>query len=365
MRTGNKALDKVLSILSGDDRRQLYWLVLVMLIMAALEVAGIGSVLPFIAAVANIDRVLENSHARQLYELLGSGSKESFIMFLGGTVLVLLVARNLFFAAANWMVARVTLMWRHRLSEALLDKYLAQPYAYFLAKNTLELKRNVCNEIDRLVTGVVVPGIQVLTSGLIAIFIVFLLFAIDFRMALVVTAGLGGSYLALYVLVYRKLSHLSAQTNDVRRAQFKVAGEAFEGVKELKLFGKEAVFLDSYSALSRRNAELEIRGRVISRLPRYAIEMLAVSGLLIFVLHLVATGGDLSRWMPVLVVYALSGYRLLPAMQQIFAGLTSIRFNIATLDTLHADFAGLAIHRDARNATSERVSNRDRTGARA
>lgn len=363
MQTGNKVLNKVLSILSGDDRRQLYWLVLLMLIMAALEVAGIGSVLPFIAAIANIDRVLENSHARLLYELLGSGSKESFILFLGGTVLVLLLARNLFFAAANWMISRVTLMWRHRLSKALLEKYLAQPYVYFLSKNTLELKRNVCNETDRLVTGVVVPGIQVLTSGLITIFIIFLLFAIDLRMALVVTAGLGGSYLALYVLVYRKLSHLSGQSNEIRRAQFKVAGEAFEGVKELKLFGKEAVFLNSYSVLSRRNAELETRGRVISRLPRYAIETLAVSSLLIFVLHLVATGGDLSQWMPVLVVYALSGYRLLPAMQQMFAGLTSIRFNIATLDTLHADFASLIIHREASSVVSERVSRHGRAGA--
>jgi ABC-type multidrug transport system fused ATPase/permease subunit len=335
-------LGKVLSILSDGDRRQFYWLIVVMLIMGVLEVAGIGSIMPFIAAVSNIDGVLENRHARHLYDLLGLRSKESFIIFLGGSVLALLVVRGVFFAVANWLVFRFTFMWRHNLSERLLSKYLMQPYAYFLSQNTLELKRNVCNETERLVNGVIIPGIQVLTGAIISACITILLFAINPHIAVLVAASLGGSYLALYGFVYRKLSRLSKRASEMRRAQFKIAGEAFEGIKELKLFGKEYVFVAGYSGLSHKNAVLETRSRVISQLPRYGIEMLAVSSILIFILHLVGTGQDLSTWMPILVVYAVAGYRMLPALQHVFSSLTTIRFNISTLDRLHADFSCLS-----------------------
>jgi ABC-type multidrug transport system fused ATPase/permease subunit len=217
-----------------------------------------------------------------------------------------------------------------------------EPYAYFLSRNTLELKRKVCNETERVVSGIVLPGIRVLTSATISVFIISLLIAIDPYIAVLVATTLGGSYLLLYGLVYRKLSRLSKKANEARRMQFKIASEAFEGIKELKLFGKESVYVDDYSGWAAKNATLETMSRVISQLPKHAIEMLAVSGVMGFILYLVATRQVLSPWMPILVVYVVSGYRVLPALQQIFSGLATIQYNIPTLDALHSDFIGLS-----------------------
>jgi ABC-type multidrug transport system fused ATPase/permease subunit len=338
----NRNLAKILSILSVEDRRQFYRLVLVMVVMGVLEVAGIGSIMPFIAAVSNLDVVLENRYAHEFYDLLGFGGKESFVIFLGGSVLALLIARNVFFGLANWLVSRFTSTWRQNLSEQLLNKYLMQPYTYFLSRNTIELKRKVCNETERLVSGVILPGIQILTSAIISVFIIFLLIAIDPYIAALVAATLGGSYLLLYGVIYRKLSRMSKNANEARRMQFKIASEAFEGIKELKLFGKESVFVDGYSRWSQRAATLATTSRAISQIPRYGIEMLAASGAMVFVLYLVGTQQDLLPWMPILVVYVVAGYRVLPALQQIFSGLTTIQYNIATLDALHSDFNGLS-----------------------
>jgi len=314
----------------------------VMVVMGLLEMAGIGSIMPFIAAVSNMDAVLANRYLHAAYDFLGFGSKESFVIFLGASVLALLIARNLFFALSNWLVSRFTMTWRHHLSERLLNKYLMQPYAYFLSRNTLELKRRVCNETDRFVGGLILPGIQIVTSAIVSLFIIALLIAVDVHIAALAAATLGGSYLLLYGLVYRKLSRLSHKADEARRMQFKIASEAFEGIKELKLFGKESVFVDAYAARSRRTASLETASRAISQLPRHGIELLAVSGVMLFILYLVATHQDLSPWMPILVVYVVAGYRMLPALQNIFSGLTTIQYNIPTLDTLHSDLTSLS-----------------------
>ena len=332
---------KIMAILSKHDRRQLYILFIIMLAMGALEFIGIGAIMPFMAAVSNMDGILEQQQLRYIYDFFGFASKETFVIFLGSTVLALLIARNIFFALSDWLISRFSFMWRHHLSERLLFKYLMQPYAFFLSNNTLELKRNATNEITRLVDGVIVPGIHLLTKIIIAFFIVSLLVVVDPLVALLVAVTFGGSYAVLYGLVFRTLNRLSQQAHDTRRAQFKLAGESFEGIKELKLSGTENYFIKNYSKLSHKNAVIEIASRSISQLPRYAIETMAVSIIMVFVLYLVGTGGDVSSWMPILAVYVIAGYRMLPALQEIFSGLTTIRYNLITLDSLHADFTGL------------------------
>ena len=332
---------KILAILSKHDRRQLYLLFLIMLAMGGLEFIGIGAIMPFMAAVSDMDGMLEQEQLRYLYDLFGFASKESFVIFLGSTVLTLLIVRNIFFALSSWLVSRFSFMWRHHLSERLLFKYLMQPYAFFLSNNTLDLKRNATGEITRLVDGVIVPGIQLLTKIIIALFIVVLLVIVNPYVAFLIAVTFGGGYAVLYGLTFRTMNRLSRQAHATRRAQFKLVGEVFEGIKELKLSGTERDFIENYSTISHKNARIEIASRTISQLPRYGIETLAVSIIMLFVLYLVATGGDVSSWMPILAVYVLAGYRLLPALQEIFSGLTTIRYNLVTLDYLYRDFTVL------------------------
>lgn len=332
---------KILAILSKGDRRQLFILFLAMLAMAALEIGGIGAIMPFMAAVSDMDGMLEHKQLHYVYELIGFENKESFVIFLGSAALILLITRNIFFALSSWLVSRFGSMWRHNLSEKLLSKYLTQPYAFFLSNNTLELKRNVTNEVTRLVNGVIIPGVQLLTKVIIAFFIIAFLVVIDPFIAIMVAVIFGGSYAVLYGLIFRKLNKLSQRANNSRQAQFKLAGEAFEGIKALKLSGRENHFIDEYSVFSHDNAVIDAASRAISQLPRYGIEIIAISTIMLFILHLVRTGQDVSSWIPLLTVYIVAGYRILPALQQIFSGLTTIRYNLVTLDTLYRDFTRL------------------------
>ncbi len=341
-------INKILAILAPQERRQLYALVLVMVLMGALEVAGIGSILPFIAAIANIDTLLEHRYAHQLYTFMGFDNTRQFVIFLGALVLTLLIARNVFFALANWLVSRFSFSWRQHLSEQLLRRYLNQPYSYFLSHNSDDLKHKVSVEMERLIGRVIIPGIQAFTSALITLSIVILLVALDPLVALVVAAAMGGSYLLLYGLVYKKLGRISKRANSARRLQFKIASEALEGVKELKLFGKEERFLSGYSAWSRENARLETFNRTLSQIPKHGIELLAVSGIMLFILYLVGTRRELAQWLPILVVYVVAGYRMLPALQKIFSGVTAMQYDRPTLDALYADFTALSVEDSAR-----------------
>ncbi len=334
---------KILTILPATDRRQFYTLMAMMVMMGVLEVVGIGSLLPFMAVITDMDSAIENKYLRYIYNFFAFESSSNFAAFLGSAVLVIFIARNAFFTLAHWFTARFTTAWQHHISVKLLRKYIYQPYSYFVSKNTLDLKRRVFYETSRLVNGVIIAGIQVFAKSVIAFFIILLLIAINPVVAMYVGLSLGGSYLLLYMLVYRKLNWLSNQAGEVRTKQFKIVGEAFEGIKEIKLSGKEDSFINHYATFSRNNASLEAVSRSISSLPKYGIETIAISGIMLFIVYLIINDQDIAAWVPLLSVYILSGYRMLPALQGVFSGVTRIRFNLTTLDALYKDFTSLAI----------------------
>lgn len=335
------AFSKIISMLSKHDRRQLFLIFGIMMAMGLVEAIGIGSIMPFMAAVMNIDRALENDYLRYLYDVAGFSSKSRFVIFLGSMVLFVLITRNLFFAIGVWLTSRFTFMCRHHLSEDLLSRYLMQPYAYFLTRNTLDLRRNVCNEVNRVITGVLIPGIKVTTKVVVSCFILTLLLVIDPMVTLVVALGLGGLYAALYYVFYRKLNILSEVAKESRRLRFKSASEALAGIKEIKLLGREASFVNDYSRSSRQNAIVDTNSTVISQLPIFAIETAGVSIIMLCMLYLLSTRQDLSQSLPMFALYGIAVYRLMPAAQIIFSGLTNIRYNLAILDVLHADYTSM------------------------
>ena len=76
---------------------------------------------------------------------------------------------------------------------------------------------------------------------------------------------------------------------------------------------------------------------MISDLPRHALEVIAFGGILVVVLYLLGHNDGQGTMVPLLALYAFAGYRLLPALQQLFAAVALLRRSVAALDVLHRD----------------------------
>ena len=71
------------------------------------------------------------------------------------------------------------------------------------------------------------------------------------------------------------------------------------------------------------------------------MEILAFGGILAVVLYLMRNSGGLQGALPVVALYALAGYRLMPALQSLYVNFTALRFIGPTLDHLHKDLVML------------------------
>ncbi|MCS3615835.1 ABC transporter ATP-binding protein [Salinibacter ruber] len=334
-------LRKLFSLLTRRERRNLYILFVAVLVMAILQVVSVASIVPFLQVASDTSIIQENEYLRWAYATFGFDDDRSFLIALGLGALIALVVSNVFIVLTRWAMERYSWGRNHSLSRRLLRSYLHRPYEYFLTRNSSELGKNILEEVKEVTDQMLKPTLRGAAKAVVALFIVGFLVYFDPVVALMVTVVLGAAYGAIYLVVRSQLDERGEARVEANTKRYQFVGEAFGGIKEVKIQGKEEAFLNLYDDPSERYAWNQALYRVIKKSPRYIIEMVAFGGIILIAVYLIAVQENIQQVIPVLGTYAFAGYRLLPALQEAFHGLASARFNIAALNKLHRDLTGL------------------------
>ncbi|MEL6610852.1 MAG: ABC transporter ATP-binding protein [Bacteroidota bacterium] len=331
---------KLFQVLTPSERRRVYLLVPAIILMALLQVAGIGSVAPFLQVVADPSSVETNVWLARVYNSFGFATTEGFLMALGCVTLTLLVLGNVFNTLVAWAMARFTQMRRHSLSMRLLKSYLYRPYLYYLRTNSAELGKNLLYEVNEIVNGILQPCMVLVARGVVSVFIFALLIAVDPLLSVGAFVVFGGAYSLIYLSVKRKLLRTGKERVAANGQRFKIASEAFMAVKDVKLLHLEEPFLDRFSKPSRTFAERLVTQNVIAKIPQYAMETLAFGGILLIVLYYIALDKNVAEIIPLLGVYAYAILRLKPNLQEVYISMAKISFNDAALARIYDDLKG-------------------------
>jgi ABC-type bacteriocin/lantibiotic exporter with double-glycine peptidase domain len=337
---------KLLDLLSAREKTHLYLIFAALVGLAFVDMAGVASILPFIAVVANPDVIQTNRWLKLAYDSFGFTSLQSFLFSLGMLVLGLLVFSNLFKALIAWLSLKYDNRLNYMLARRLLASYLARPYEFFLSHNTVELGKIVLSEARLVIAGVLGPAMQLMSSFLVALFILALLLAVNPVIALTITIVIGGPYGVIYLVTARRLARLGRVQYEANSMKHKVVSEALSGIKDLKILGRAGVFLERFSVHAWRHGQINATVGAISQLPRFALETIAFGGILLIVLFKLGSDQNASEMVPILALYAFAGYRLLPAIQQIFANISTMRYNLYALTVVHQDLKGPGVAAD-------------------
>ena len=332
---------KILQLLEPAERLRSYVLLAMVVVMAFLDTLGVGSVLPFFAVLSDPGVVSSNRHLAAIYAYLGFSDTRSFVRFLGFVVFVALIGSVAFRAFTTYVLLRFTNMRSYSLSRRLVAGYLRQPFEWFLGRHSADLGKTVLAEVNEVVTRALLPMVQSIAQGIVVLFMVVLLVIVDPLAALALAGVFGGIYAGIYFVLRRYLTRIGLGRFEANRVRYQLLQETFAGIKHLKVSGLEDTMIRRFEKPARMLARRQAAYQIVSQLPRFALEALAFGGVLVAALYLMSEPGNLQKALPVLALYALAGYRLLPALQQLYAQLTNLRFAGPTLDRLHADITQL------------------------
>lgn len=329
---------KIFHLLTFNGRKKFYWLIVAVVIMSLLDMVGIASIFPFLKVIASPTIIQENAKLKWLYNMAHLGSRDSFLIILGLCSFTLLAVSNVLRAKVFVALLRFSYLKRDILSKILLEKYLYEPYAFFLDRNTSELTSYLASEIAQIVSGVLIPCLQVFARLLMAILIIVLLVAVNPVVASGTIVVIGGGYAVLYMLLKKKLFRIGAEVTEHSKKILKSLGEAFGGIKDIKILGKEKFFVDRFSTSVKKNNECLCWQLIIFQLPRYCFEMLIFGGMLFVVIFILAVQETYQDVIPILGLYAFAAYRLVPTLQQIYQDLASIRSSLYALHVVYQDY---------------------------
>lgn len=336
-----KNFKKLLFFLSPRELKQGVLLLIMIIIMAFLEMIGVASIMPFIAVLTNPNIVETNSILSTMFQfssILGISNNREFLFFLGILVFVLLVFSLLFKALTTYLQIRFVQMREYTIGKKLIENYLCHPYDWFLNQNTSDLGKKILSEVSVIIGSGMRPMIEIISKSIVTFAIIFLLALTNLNL----TVAVGLTFFIIYVLIYffsrgflKRIGKERLQANQLR---FYTITEAFSAIKEIKLGGLENIYTKRFSKPAKNYALHNSSSQILAQLPRFGIEIIAFGGMLLVILYLMAETGKFAEALPIVAVFGFAGYRLMPALQQIYHSMNQIRFIGPAIDELYKDF---------------------------
>ena len=342
-----KTLNKLYFLLNKKERIHVFYLLLLAIITAFFEILGIVSIMPFMAVVSNPEIIEKNLFLKNFFQIannLGIEDYSEFLFSLGILVFILFIISIFFKALLTFLLIRFGHMREYSIGKRFIEGYLNQQYNWFLNRNSSELGKNILSEIKTIIDNGMRPMATLITQGIVVIVLIILLVFIDFKIALTTGLTVGVVYGLLYKFVRSLLKKTGKERFKANQLRFKSVLEAFGAIKVIKVANLENNYIKIFSTVSKMHAKYQSTAQTIGQLPRFIFEAVAFGGLLLLILYLMTKNNEnFEKIFPILALYAFAGYRLMPAMQQIYASITQLRFIGPALDKIYNDLKSLQV----------------------
>ena len=337
-------LKKIIFLLTSQERKHAFLLLVLIIFMALLDMAGVASILPFIAVLTNPDIIETNIILKNMFEIsknFGIENNQDFLFALGILVFALLVFSLIFKAFMVYLQINFTTMREYSIGKRLIEGYLHQPYSWFLNRNSADLGKNILSEVNLVVSNAISPMLVLLSHSAVSIALIILIVLTEPKLAFISCITIGSAYLVVFKFTRGIINRYGEYRLKANEMRFSIVTEAFGAVKEVKVGGLEQTYVRRFSLPAKNYSKYQAIAGAIGLLPRYVIEIITFGGMLALVLYLMAKTSSFLSIMPVIALYAFAGYRLIPALQQIYLAITKLRFIVPALNILHKDLIGL------------------------
>jgi ABC-type multidrug transport system fused ATPase/permease subunit len=343
-----KIITKLLFLLSDQEKKKTLILFVLILTMALIDMLGVASILPFIAVLTNPDLLQTNSFLSNVFKFTnnyGLETENQFFILLGALVFILLILSLIMKAVTTYAKLRFTQMREYSIAKRLTESYLHQPYSWFLDRHSADLGKSILSEVSAIAGQGIQPMINLIAQVMVVITLLTLLILVDYKITIVTCFVFLFSYFVIYHLTRSFIKKIGKERFIANQERFKILNEVFGSFKEVKLGNLENYFINKFSNPAKIYAKHQSSYQAIGQLPRYVIEVVAFGGLLIVILYLLKSQGTFSNSIPIISLFAYAGYRLMPAIQQIYLAITQLRYVGPSLDAIYNDLRKLKLEK--------------------
>ncbi len=331
-------IKQLFSLLTSKQRKRFYVLQVLVVIMAFSEIIGVASIVPFMALVGDISLLQQDTLIKSIYNASGVKTDFQFVFLLGIGVLAMLCISAVVSALTTWRLSMFAEKIGTEIADRLYQHYLKQDWLFHATGSSAQLTKQISNETTRVTNLVLLPLMHMNARVVLTLMMSVGLFAFDPLVAIIGLSAFALAYWILYKLVRKKLHQNGQIISRVTESRFRLMNEGFGGIKDVLLLGRDEDFISRFNATGTALAHTQGTNGGIAHIPRYFMELVAFGSVISLVLYLIASHqGQLGAVLPILSVYALAGFKLLPAFQNIYFSIAGIKGNISAFESIKQD----------------------------
>ena len=338
---------RIIKLIGKQHRRESFFLMILILLGVLLETLGLSSIFPILTIISKPEIVNEyptiSSYLIKFspanINILNSFnfSNEIKILYSALTLFfVLIFVKTFTLILLAWyqssFVAKIKLYWMNKF----LAEYLAQPFIFHLEKNSANLIKNV--ESSANIAGVIGRFVTIITEIFIFASFLTVLIIAEPTGSLIIFSTFSIAALVFIYFSRKKLYFWGKESYFNNIYSLKHIQQALGGIKETKLLNKESFFKNIYSFHISKLINADRNIEFINALPRLWLELLFAVLIIFLVVLFSIQLNSIVQVLPVIGIFAVAGFRLLPSINRILTGLQYLRSMKPPVEIIHDEY---------------------------
>ena len=320
-----KIVNKLNKLLDKKQKGFMVVLVIMMLIGAVLETASVTLVIPVISIVMDQDAVTGNKYVAPVYNALGMQSPRDFTILVMVLLILAFVVKNIFLYVQQKVLYRFVYTNQFRTSERMMKNYIRRNYEYFLNADTAVIQRSITSDVNNMYA-LILSLLTLVSETIVALFLIAVLLWAEPMMTIMIS-GLLGAVLFIIKLVLKPVMRKAGEDNqDYYSGLFKWISQTVTGIKDVKVGGREAYFVDEYIRCGKGYVDAVQKYTLYSNIPRLLIETICVAAMVLYMLILILNGQDTTDMLAILSAFGVAVVRLMPCANRINNQINNIAY---------------------------------------
>ena len=327
------------NLLSEEQKKQIHRWLGVSLTGRSIQAFGVISVMPFVALISAPDLINTHWMLSRGFELSGAADYQGFLTLVGIMTISFYLITAAFTCFEVWYGARLSNELGHSFSTRLFGIYIRQDYALHLKKSRASSLDLITDEAESTMVGVLVTGTEIISNAFLALLITAMLMIVSIKAALTAAVVLGIAYTLIHLSFAKRVEQHGEEVYDLGISLMSVVQEALAGIREIKTHHAEDSFCRQHAELSREIADHSTGHALLEFAPRQLLEATAFSGIVVFALVSMLIYPSPGEVMPMIALYGMAAYRLIPTLREIYSDMETINYSKFMVARLEEEFA--------------------------
>ena len=314
-------------IFSLKQKKEIYILLILSIIAMLFEALSIASIFPLLNYIFEVP---ENSKYLLFVKNYINPNHKSYLIFLIIFFVSIFLIKAIYLTYLTYKKNKFIYDVRSFQTNNLFNSYINENYLFHIKTNSANLIRDL-NDAN-LLSVFARSFIDLFAEIIMFVGILIFLLIISPETTIALTILFGFVAIFFYKLVQTKASKWGEKSKIFRGLKIKNMKESFGAIKDIKILGKEKRFIDIFSFNNFQENEFTKKNSFVLSLPKIWFEWLSVVAMVILIVYLTQNLSDKSKIVPILGIFALAAYRIIPSITKISNYLQDLRFCLPAVE---------------------------------